>query len=84
MQFCLSELIINILQIITNNGHQIRKYFFRNTDKNKTLIHVQYHNRFVMIRFALRLVYGHYLFHLNTTPELNPLFHNVEKWPNNL
>ena len=35
-----------------------------------------------MIRFALKLVYGHYPFHLNTTLELNPLFHNVEKWPN--
>ena len=35
-----------------------------------------------MIRFALKLVYGHYPFHLNTTLELNPLFRNVEKWPN--
>ena len=37
----LSELNINVLQISANNMYQIRKYFFRNIDKTKTLFNTR-------------------------------------------
>ena len=40
-QCCLSELNINIMQTSANNMYQIRKYFFRNIDKTKTLFNTR-------------------------------------------